>query len=39
MEVHVAGESQKTIIVLNTQYTYILEFSNSQRKLHHFLIF
>lgn len=37
--VYVAGESQPTIIILNTHYTYILVFSSSQRKLHHFLIF
>lgn len=37
--VYVAGESQPTIIILNTHYTYILVFSCSQRKLHHFLIF
>lgn len=33
-----ADESQPTIIILNTQYRYILVFSSSQEKLHNFLI-
>lgn len=38
-DIYVADESQPTIIIVNTHYTYILVFSSSKGKLHNFLIF